>query len=366
MPYELDPRYDADLGVSICQELGVDLKRKISGRVMTSHGDHGHKTACLSINLDSNYARCFSCGFSRSLTGWYWDEFGRSAYADFDRGSLDGGANPFRSREPEPPNFDDPPEVGFAFDGTVAPAKSHPLSRAYLKSRGIPDAVADEARMQFCIKGFTYLRNDPQKKIYFTERLIVPIYEKSKLISIEGRDVKGEAAWSRQLREAGKNPNDYEYKKVLFPRGSSVDTLWRLERLNRNETLYVTEGILDAASLMTCEGTKNATAIFHAIPTERQLYLLKSFSDVVFVPDLDTAGFNTLRALKRGGPVGTRILFIPDGVKDASDVQQGKAARFKSISELVNMGWLEKAEPLSRLDVDEIERVLLLAPIDVS
>jgi hypothetical protein len=368
MSYTVDPRYDPTLGAEICDALGIDRKGRTHGKFMTSHLDHGFKTPCYSINLDLNTANCFSCRAGGTLTGLYWDAFGRSAYADFDRGQYDPD-NPFRNRREEIKfDFDEPPTVNFAFDGDVVPAKSHPLGKKFLESRGLTATEADEARMQYCLRGFTYLRTDHADRIYFTDRMIIPIYEAGRLISIEGRDHRGEEHWRRRMTEAGKNPDDHQFRKVLFPRGSSMDSLWRIDKLDRARTIYVTEGILDAISLATCDAIRwNVTALGHAIPTQRQAYLLKKFDDVVYVPDWDRAGFKSLQFFKKEGLGKVRALFIPreDGVKDVSDIQQGRSKRFGSVSDLVKMRWLGKAQALSTLDVDAMG-VDFLLPGDVA
>jgi DNA primase len=93
--------------------------------------------------------------------------------------------------------------------------------------------------------------------------------------------------------------------------------------------------------------------------TERQLYLLKKFEKVVVVPDRDQAGVRTLRAFQRSS-VKVDVLMLPEGAKDASDVQQGKVDRFKSVADLVSRGWLRKARPLATFDVDEFEKLLVV------
>jgi DNA primase len=84
---------------------------------------------------------------------------------------------------------------------------------------------------------------------------------------------------------------------VLYPHGSSVNTLFETWKLDKSEPLYVVEGLMDLAALREDDGFKNSTAVFGAAITSRQAYLLKEY-DVYYLQDADEAGEHTIRTLK--------------------------------------------------------------------
>jgi hypothetical protein len=351
MAYELDERYDSALGVQICEALGWDLHGKTRGMVATSHGDHGHKSPCLYVYLDNNGYRCYSCGQKGLLTSLYWDEFGRSAYRDFGRGSFAGDptVNPFANRAREvAEDYEAAPKANFKFEGTTVDPWEIEKGNKFIRERGFTEAVMRRAKAKYCISGYT--TNDLTDKDYKARmridgRIMIPIYEAGKLLSIECRDVDGEDAWREVLRGKRLNPDEHVYKKVLYPKGSSSNTLYRYSYLKTDEAFCV-EGIMDAMSLMCEPETRNATATFHAIPSTRQFYLLKKFEKVIYLPHNDEAGENAVESLRKEWMSNVWILKVPSDVDDVNDVQRGRCERYRSVRALIDDGWLESARRL--------------------
>ena len=80
-------------------------------------------------------------------------------------------------------------------------------------------------------------------------KIVIPIYEKGKLLSCEGRDIYGKDYYYNALKRKGMNPDEHEYKKCIYPRGASTSTLYDIDKLDSSKRLYFVEGIMDLAVL---------------------------------------------------------------------------------------------------------------------
>jgi hypothetical protein len=164
------------------------------------------------------------------------------------------------------------------------------------------------------------------------------------------------------LIRQGKNPDEYEYKKCIYPRGASTSTLYGLDKLDETKTLFFMEGIMDLAVLRTDPyfTNRNSTAVFGASISGRQFALLSKFSSTVFVIDNDLAGWTSLKRWKNYikehnlGQSHMFILppFIDKGVKDIGDVPVKIGKR---ITECREAKWLtsQKSIILNEQLIDE-------------
>jgi len=116
-----------------------------------------------------------------------------------------------------------------------------------------------------------------------------------------------------------------------------VQTLYDIDVLNKEEPLYVVEGLTKLAVLRTDPFFKNSTATFGAGLNARQLYLLSQFDQVVMIPDADEAGMRSVRRLKESMDHEFKILELPKlGIKDVGDIPQ-KLRR--TVADLRRRGW---------------------------
>jgi len=346
----------SQISVEICRRLGIELKGKVSGQVMTNHGEHGRRSPCLSIDLDRGLFKCFSCGEGGTLRSMYFEATGHGIFWDMGIKSDDVTYEPYE--EPDPKTFEEPPEVNFEFSGRTVPAESCHRGKRFLESRGFDREISKKYNMKFVVSGITRSRDDPEDRechINFRDRVIIPIYEGGVLISLEGRDTLGERGWREKVRAAGFDPSTMNYKKVLYPKLSSVNSLYGLASLDKKSRLYIVEGLMDMISLRTDPTFRNSTAFFGAGITRRQMYLLDQFVEVCLVMDDDAAGVGTLKRLM-GEPdlrKKLKVLLPPAGCKDVNDILQGKNPNVRTVTEAIEKNWLSKV-----LDADE-------APIDV-
>jgi DNA primase len=177
-----------------------------------------------------------------------------------------------------------------------------------LRKRGIPFDVAKAMQMGFLEKGFVSGDHEAERKWNWYNRLLIPVYEGGQLISIEGRDVTG----------------DLNAAKVLYPKESSVNTLYEFEKLDLHKPLYAVEGLLDLAVLRTDSYFANSTSIFGAALTPRKIWLFNQFDELIYIPDNDKAGRQTLAKLKDELEKPFRVLDVPrlGDIKDIGDIPQ--------------------------------------------
>jgi DNA primase len=275
---------------------------------------HLDKTPSMFIAPEKFVYHCFSCQSQGSLSSLYYRITSRSFYKDFDIVN-----DEFSTFSFDPSNYVTPDysvidrDVNIHIRGDIFPVDKHPEAIVYLRSHGIPFDIAKSMQMGFMdhgsINGTT-----------FNKRLTIPVYEGSKLLSVEGRDTTGQQAC-----------------KVLYPKDSYVQTLYDVDILNRSEPLYVVEGLTKLAVLRTDPFFKNSTATFGAGIGERQQWLLRQFDRIVMIPDNDEAGKTSMGRLKEGLGKPFEILELPNlGIKDVGDIPQ---KLHTTVAALRKRGW---------------------------
>lgn len=195
--------------------------------------------------------------------------------------------------------------------------------KAFLEKRGV---AISEVRALNC--GFS-------PKIWvngtkYFKRLLIPVVENGRLISIEGRRVNRD------------DPTDTS-PKVLYPFHSSSNTLLDYDNLDRSQPLYVVEGAMDLMVLRSCPLFKNSTSMFGASITKRQIHLLEEFPEVILINDLDDAGKKSVEALAKSSIRNAYNLQLPKSIhgieiKDIGDIPKTGT----TVSDLAyNTRWLK-------------------------
>lgn len=320
-----------------------------TGNIMISCPVHNNpnSTTC-SVNIREGIYHCFSCGSSGTLSQMYWDLTGTSIRKELGLGRK---ATLLRPRVVEAtPNYEIPPDVKITAHIDYAPVRSIPDAYAYCKRRGFTDNVIDALKMKFAQSGYTLNDNndgpDSERIMYFNGRLVIPVYEKGKLLSLEGRDIYGEDAW----KKSHPNPEPgQKYHKCIYPKGGSTSTLFEWEKLKTNETLYVTEGLMDVAFMRTSKVFQNSTALFGANISPRQLHLLRKFDDIVYIINNDLAGWRSLRFMKENLKKDFKVLLPPCGLDDVDEIFTKKGW---TLDEAINKKWLNYIKPVDSLDID--------------
>jgi DNA primase len=278
---------------------------------------HEDKTPSLYIHLLKGVVHCFGCGFSGSIFKLYHSVTGNSLSHDLDINIDEFSLFNVPSKDmnqTDEEKYKMREGIFIKVIGEQKNVRSSPLVVDYFRKRGILFSVAEQMKMKFLPKGIV-------NEFLFYNRLLIPIYENGKMISIEGRDV------TRKQK-----------KKVLYPKNSSVNTLYDIDYLNKNETLYVVEGLMDLAVLRSDSFFKNSTTIFGASITDRQIWLLSQFKDVVIIPNSDEAGLKSLIKLKERLKT-FRILEVPLNLKDVGEIPEKTQYTVQYFRE---RGWIEK------------------------
>jgi DNA primase len=285
--------------------------------VMLSCPFHGRDSnPSFHINLQDGRAHCFGCGEGPHLGKIYKERTGHNIEDDMGIKSSTF-YNPLK-RTAVSLSWEDPPDVEFKIDDLESvPLDKSRTALEYVTERKASVKALSAMGARYCVSGGT-IRNN--KKMSFADRLIVPIYEYNKgkrsLLSIEGRAC-----------HPPKPGFEASYKKVLYPSGSSMNTLFEWQQLDTKRTLYVVEGLMDLAVLREDEFFANSTAVFGAAITQRQFYLLNKFDDVFYLQDCDNAGRKTVddlgkKMLKPFRALNDIALNIMkrEGFKDMGDV----------------------------------------------
>ena len=338
--------------------LRLDISKSVKHNSIMGHCPfHTDKHPSFSVDLDRALCHCFSCGYNGKLRGLFREITGHSINKELgikweaqDEATF---VNPFKETVKE--DLSATPDVHIALDGAFIPVDKDPDVCKYLMKRCIPVSVAKSMRMSFATMARSFDTFEPNNKdqmVYFTKRLVIPIYERGKLLSCEGRDIYGKEYYYNMLRRKGMNPDEHEYKKCIYPRGASTSTLYDIDKLDSSRRLYFVEGIMDLAVLRTDSffNTKNSTAVFGASISERQRYFLKQF-DFTYVIDNDLAGWLSLRrlmeALKEATVKRDWKFVVPpfheQGVKDVGDIPVKTG---KTIEQCRKAHWLDNSKDI--------------------
>ena len=321
-----------EISLMVIRALGLKSKNPITNgtrETMVHCPIHqGDKTPSCGINLDMGVYNCFACGSHGSIESMYKAVTGNSFYKDFNIQFND----PFSSfaRNNYSRNYFNYNEDNFNLKNINIVYNPQDLIKAtsnndclrYLRKRGISRDVADSL-------GFKYAKDTKINGKVYRERLIIPIYEGGKLISMEGR---------RLL-------DDVDEPKCIYPPNSSVNTLFNYDNLDKNKRLYITEGLMDMCVLRNLDIFYNSTTIFGASITKRQLHLLKEFKEVIYIPDLDIPGQKVLDKLKDLGNVW--VLSPPKSIKGIPLKDIGDLVKTgTTIKDLVDHKWLNHIKKL--------------------
>ena len=294
-------------------------------QVMVSCPFHKDKSPSMGIDVTRGVVHCFSCSWSGSIEKLYKELTNGNLRKEL--GYIDDPFTSYSSSLTFQYITDDTRLKDIYINADLSlmrDAYTDPTCAAYLRKRGIPESVAKSM-------GFKYAEEMLINTNKFKNRLLIPVYEEGRLISIEGRRIL-----------------DNDEVKVLYPRNSSVNTLFDIDNLDTSSTIYAVEGLMDLAVLRTSDTFKNSTSIFGANITKRQLELLKRFPKIVYIPDSDAAGEKTVEKLKAAKLGKTYILRIPKKINniDVKDVGDLTKARIVP-QDLVDRNWLSYEKFLS-------------------
>lgn len=277
---------------------------------------HEDKNPSMFVHIEKGVYNCFSCGNKGTIASLYRDITGSSLYKDLNIPTDDFSR--FATHTAYTPEVEDystlDRNINIDIQGKVTPIRESNECVKYLRQRGITFDVADSMQM-------AYIESGRINGTVYRKRLLLPIYEKGKLLSVEGRDVTGN-----------------QQTKVLYPKDSTVNTLYDIDNLKAGERIYIVEGLLDLAVLRTDAYFANSTAIFGAQITRRQSWLLNQYEQLVLIPDNDKAGRSTTKKLIEELDHPFEILDVPR-LQDIKDIGDIPVVLHTSVHALRRRGW---------------------------
>lgn len=259
----------------VLNELNITIHRKTSTNFIVrcfhpENHKNGDKNPSMSIHREKGMFHCWSCGYSGHISKVYRERTGKSV------GS-------YKPNNPAYINYADNLEEKkmdeiVMVEGRLESVYSNDHAMEFLRSIGIyNDEVIDDFKIKFSKKSEWQSMSDTDKPITFYNRIMIPVYYDNKLINIEGRDITGKAT-----------------RKVLYPRGSTSDMLFNIEKVNSSTPLIIVEGIKDL--LKVYQVHQNVVSMFTSQWTERKIELLrkKGFTDnIILFIDNDEAGYQS-------------------------------------------------------------------------
>jgi DNA primase len=328
----------------ILKRLGVKFNPNKTKQNITCWAHSPDRHPSLSVNLEKGIYNCFVCGDHGTLRHKYYETFHKDIYKDMGFSSTE---NLLRIGDEYKADFSKTPETDFQFE---IKSKLYPISitdagKHWLKQRGLTEKNLKLVNASYCQYGIFKQKSDPANKkewIHCLNRVIIPIYENHNILSYELRDIMGITHYENQLKKKNLLIDDYPYKKLLYPKNSSVNTLFDIDKLKTNEPLYIVEGIMDLVSLRTYNIFKNSTCLFHNLPTERQYFLLEKFPKIIYIVNNDVPGLMGCKKLMERNK-RTSYLCVPEKANDVNEILQKKDERFSTIEDLVEKwNWLSK------------------------
>lgn len=375
---------ELEISYNILDRLGINANKIKSHGWTTVHCPlHEDKNPSCGVRINedgSGVYNCFSCGSHGTLRQLYREINGVSINKDlgipWEKQEESEASTLVRLFRKDTQNYEEEvkvPDVNIGMKGVLVPVESSQVAKRYLEQRKISLDIAKSMKMKYAIEAYTYDKgnpNDKEQRMNFSNRLVIPIFENGKIMSYEGRDVAGKEAWeSKQLREG----TNFLYKKCIYPKGASTNTLYQLDKLDKEGHIYFLEGLMDLAILREDKyfNESNSTTVFGASITNRQLQLLSEFNSFTYIIDNDLAGWRSLmrlkNKLKEEGKVGDYRFITPPfenlGVKDVGDIP---VKAHKTVEQCRRMKWLNNEKSIMQYDDFIDQRVKVLESIQAS
>lgn len=300
---------------------------------------HEDRKPSMGINLDTGVYHCFSCNRSGTVEGLYRELTGISFYKAFNINT--DSFSVFAKQRDLYADYDnmalEKKTVYLNYDRSkLLPVRGNRSCMSYLKKRGIPLSIAEEY-------DFKYAQDLKINATSFKDRLCIPIYEDGALTSIEGRALNYDKT-------------DIHSRKVIYPLNTSVNLLYNIDNLDFNEDIFACEGLMDLFVLKTCSYFENSTSIFGATLTKRKLsQIARCNKRFIYIPDLDEAGWGTVKTLKESGLDNVYVLILPSEVngmriKDIGDLPKANS----NPQELVDRKWLNRIRSAKSVNKSDI------------
>ena len=313
--------------LELAERLGLEIRRKQARCFNSQAHAHGDQKPSLGFDTKTNRYKCFACGVSGSVIDLYMAIKGvdfNTAVSDLSEGRITAGFN-YRASYPEAKQ---PKKLAGDYSEVYERLALFCNGRSkeatdYLTGprRGLNEAILDRFNI-FSIKDYQktnqYLKdsfsqetlkasglvNDKGNLIFYRHKVIIPFYDKGKIVFLQGRNLDG--THPKYLNLAG-------VEKPVF-------NLENLTKLNNGDRVYICEGVFDAMRLEQ-EGYTAVAILGVTDFRPEEVDIFKPY-EVVLALDNDEAGLamsNEIAKLftLKGKEVKQKIL--PNGIKDITD-----------------------------------------------
>jgi DNA primase len=311
--------------LDLAERLGLEIRRKQARCYNSEAHAHGDIKPSLGFDTKTNHYKCFTCGVGGSVIDLYMAIKGvdfKTAVNELSEGKLGGKFEYKPLPTPLPKKLSgEYSEVYQRLELFCAGRDKETTDYLTGPRRGLNEAILDRFNI-FSIKDYQktnqYLKdsfsletlkasglvNDKGNLIFYRHKVIIPFYDKGKVVFLQGRNLDG--THPKYLNLTG-------VEKPVF-------NLENLRKLKVGERVYICEGVFDAMRLSQ-EGY-NAVAILGVTDFRpEEVDIFKPY-EVVLALDNDEAGLTMSNEIAKlftlqGKSVKQKIL--PEGIKDITD-----------------------------------------------
>jgi len=275
--------------VSIIAMLPLYRKHENGDTITAScpSGTHIDNNPSWGISKITGQFHCFACGYNGNLFTLVKQLMGKSLY------EFAGISNvldyTFQLSNQKSRSIPSKEKSELVIEGDlVSPYSSLPAIRE-LENRSINSEFVENFNV-------TFAQNVKINETSFVNRLCFPIVEDGKTISIEGRAVE----------------KNSQYKKVVYPKNSSVNTLFNIDSLDFSKPLYLVEGIMDTVKIWQSI-SKNVSCTYGNTLSKKQAELVAKIENLILVPDSDAGGETFIKEIEKIADYEYYIVLLPSG-----------------------------------------------------
>ena len=286
--------YNIDEYRKALYQIGIICKSNT--KFMASCLFHEDKDPSMSINLEKGIYNCFSCHESGTISGLVYKVTGKGIK------SIIGNDITYQTIKYNPIVNIDNIDKNLRVFGKIE------LLPKILYNHLIDDRQITKK----CVDNFNigYARFLKVNGTNLSNRIIIPIYYKNKLVNIEGRKVPGG-----------------NFPKVLYPK-NTIKPLFNFDNLEKFDfknpeiipkSLILVEGLMDCLKIWSWFD-KNVSCCFGNQISDIQVLLFKNnFRDITIIPDNDEAGDFLVKEIGNMNGINLKVCKLPKKYKDVGE-----------------------------------------------
>lgn len=235
-----------------------------------NYHEKGDEHPSLCIYKDSQIGYCYTCGYTIHINKLYYLITGNKLNDNAEYNKYQYNQTLKYKNKIEPAKVRKLDEV--IIESDLQSVYNNDIAYRYCISKGLNKDFIKFFKIKVLQKGRVYVKGKEDKPIFVYNRLVFPVVENKKVVSVELRDY-----------------TESQSKKVLYPRGSYVSTLFGIDNLDYNQPLHLTEGIKSLWKIWQTI-SHNSTSCFGIKINPIQAKLLNKFPEIILWSDNDKAG----------------------------------------------------------------------------